>query len=101
MNTDPLFELPKDNLKNKWLRESGKFMNVIQKLEQELKRMKANPKVSPEMINEKDEMITELVDFYNSTDQLINEFQTLVATHRINDKLNSQIFKKNLDGKAR
>ena len=98
MNTDSLFEIPSESLKRSWLRKSGKLMNVIQKLEAELKRMKSNPKVTPEMIQEKDEMINELVSFYNATDGLINAFQVQVATHRINDKLNSIIFKNELNG---
>jgi hypothetical protein len=90
---DNLFELPAQNLKSEWIREAGKVMNVIRELEAELKRMKANDKVKPEFIEAKDNQINELVSFYNATDKLINNYQMQVTFHRINDKLNCQIFK--------
>lgn len=98
MNTDELFELPSEAFKKTWIRESSRLMNVIQKMEQELKRMKANPKVTTEMVEEKDSHINDLVEFYNATDSLINSYQVQVAAHRMNDKLNSLIFKKELNG---
>ena len=90
---DNLFELPAQNLKSEWLREASSLMNVIRDMESELKRMKANDKVKPEFIQAKDNQINELVNFYNATDKLINNYQMQVTFHRMNDKINAQIFK--------
>lgn len=90
---DELFQLPKNDLKNTWTREAAKLMTVIAELEKELKGMKErNLKI--EFIQKKNNQIQQLVEFYNASDLIITSYQMEIVIHRINNKTNSEIFKK-------
>jgi hypothetical protein len=60
-----------------WIRESARIMNVISDLEKEVHRMR-DRKVPTAFIEEKDLMINMIVDFFNSTDQLINAYRKAI-----------------------
>lgn len=59
-----------------YVRAAAQFSNIVQQLEDELKRMKEK-KVAQEFVDKKDLQIEELVNFYNTTDELI----TCVKNH--------------------
>jgi len=61
-----------------WIRESAKIMNVISDLEKEIQRMRYR-KVPTAFIEEKDLMINMIVEFFNSTDHLINAYRKAIV----------------------
>jgi hypothetical protein len=94
---DDLFEIGKEVSKKKWLKASGRLLGVISELEKELVRMKKN-NVSNDLILAKNQMIDDLVDFYNSTEKVINLYENEITIQRLNTKLNEQIFKGTIYG---
>lgn len=66
-----------------WTRSSALFMSAHQELEEELKRMKLNTKVPQEFIDKKDFQIESLVEFYNSTEELMQAYKLALANAKI------------------
>ncbi|MBZ0246327.1 MAG: hypothetical protein K8H85_10295 [Cyclobacteriaceae bacterium] len=66
-----------------WTRSSALFMSSHQELEEELKRMKLNNKVPQEFIDKKDFQIESLVEYYNTTDELIQAYKMALSNARI------------------
>lgn len=61
-------------MRTSWLRNAATFVNVIQELEAEIKRMKTK-KIPQEIIDKKDLQIEELVNFYNDAEDLIQLYK--------------------------
>ena len=77
-----------------WIRSGAIFSNVMQQLEEELKRMKEK-KLAQEFIDKKDDQIESLVQFYNNTDSLVNYFKMALINMRIeNHFLTEMLLKK-------
>lgn len=81
-------ERPRDH----WLRESAKIMEVIRQLEVELQSMK-DRKVNQNFIDSKDFQISQLVNFYNTTEQMMLIYQNELTIMRLNVKYTELIFK--------
>lgn len=85
---------PAKELHAAWLRSGAVLHNVIQKLEEELARMRAK-KIAQEIIDQKDDQIEALVNFYNQTDELLQVYRlTLVNTNFENHFLTEMLLKK-------
>jgi adenylate kinase family enzyme len=59
-----------------YLRAGATVANVIQELERELERMRER-KVQQEFIDDKDEQIQKIVEFYNQVDELIQFYKLM------------------------
>jgi len=75
-----------------WIRTAARLMNVISELEIELKRMKEK-ELPEELILAKDNQINELVEFYDTTCSIIENYELIIKFNTINAKLNESIFK--------
>lgn len=86
-------ELNIERPKDRWIRESAKIMEVIRQLEVELQSMK-DRKVNQSFIEAKDNQISQLVNFYNTTERIMLIYQNELTIMRLNVKYTEQIFKR-------
>lgn len=72
------------DLRSAWLRKSALFMNIIANREADIKRLKESGG-SKTIIDRIDKEIDELVNFYNSTEEVINALylETIVLNTKI------------------
>lgn len=59
---------------SEWIKLSAKITDVVGILEKEIERMKEK-QLSDSLIDQKNDMVDAVIDFYNSTDQLISAYR--------------------------
>lgn len=78
------------NLQNQNTRDSVAFTSIISELEDELKRMK-DKNLAQAFIDKKDHQIQTLIDYYNSTDQVITCFKMMVINLQLELRLSDSL----------